>query len=246
MIEFDTDTLVDLPRDRLEDMREAGDRVLECLRVLKVTDDNIVGELIKNEETFYEWNHYPDGDVYDLVTHSQFYYHAHPAEERSGEHGHFHTFLRPKGMPEGVRPAPLDDYEPPKDADDALSHLVAIAMEPTGLPIKLFVTNRWVTGEIWYTADDVCRMLDCFSIDHAQPSWPVNLWVSSMVRLFDPQIRALVAARDVAVAAWRAGHPDTNVFEDRGFEVAADLAIDIDTQRDAVAKALSERIRAAP
>lgn len=239
MIEFDIDTLLDLPRERLEDMRDAGDRVLECLRVLSVSDDNIVGELIKNEETFYEWNHYPDGDVYDRVTHSQFYYHTHPPEERSDEHGHFHTFLRPKGMPDGLKPAPVDDYEAPKDPDDALSHLVAISMDPAGLPIKLFVTNRWVTGEIWYAADDVCRMLDFFLIDHAQPSWPVNMWVSSMVRLFDPQIRALIAARDVAVAAWRAGHPDTNVFEDRDFEIAADLAVDIDAQRDAIAKALS-------
>ena len=238
MIEFDTDTLADLPRERLEDMRDAGDRVLECLRVLDATDDNIVGELIKNEEIFYEWNHYPDGDVYDQVSHSQFYYHAHPQEERSGEHGHFHAFMRPRGMPEGMKPAPVDDYKAPKDPDDSLSHLVAISMNPAGLPIKLFVTNRWVTGEIWYTADDVCRMLDSFSIDHAQPSWPVNLWVPSMVRLFDPQIRALVAARDAAVAAWREAHPGTNVFEDRDFEIAAGLAIDIDAQRDAITKAL--------
>jgi len=239
MIEFNNETLLDLPRERLEDMRDAGDRVLECLRVLTATDDNIVGELIKNEETFFEWNHYPDGDVYDQVSHSQFYYHAHPPEERSGEHGHFHTFLRPKGMPAGMKPAPVDDYEAPKDPDDALSHLVAISMDPAGLPIKLFVTNRWVTGEIWYTAKDVCGMLDSFLINHAQPSWPVNMWVSSLVRLFDPQIRALVMARDVAVEAWRAGHPDGNVFEDRDFEVAADLTIDIDGQRSAIEKALA-------
>ena len=66
MIEFDPDNIATLARQRLETMRDAGDRVLECLRVLKLTDDNIVGELIKNEATFYEWNHYPDGDVYDL------------------------------------------------------------------------------------------------------------------------------------------------------------------------------------
>ena len=237
MINFDIDIIADLPHERLETMRDAGDRALECLRVLALTDDNIVGELIKNEETFYEWNHYPDGDVYDPVSHSQYYYHAHLPEERSGEHGHFHTFLRPKGMPGGMKSAPVDDYEAPRDPDDALSHLVAISMNAAGLPIRLFVTNRWVTGEIWYIADDVCRMLDCFAIDHAQPSWPVNMWVSAMVQLFDPQIRALVAARDVAVAAWRDGHPGANVFEDRDFEVAAALDIDIDAQRGAIARA---------
>ena len=60
-----------------------------------------------------------------------------------------------------------------------------------------------------------------------------------MVQLFDPQIRALVAARDVAVAAWRDGHPGANVFEDRDFEDAAALDIDIDAQRGAIARALA-------
>jgi hypothetical protein len=116
-------------------------------------------------------------------------------------------------------------------------------MDPAGLPISLFVTNRWVTGEIWYTAADVCRMLDCFTIDHAQPSWPVNMWLTAMVQLFDPQIRTLIAARDVAVAAWRDSHPGTNVFEDRDFEVAAMLDIDIDAQREAIANALDHAKR---
>ena len=73
MEEFDTDLLAALPRRTLLDMRDAGERVLECHRILDNTDDNIVGELIKNVETFYEWNHYPDGDIYDSITHSQFY-----------------------------------------------------------------------------------------------------------------------------------------------------------------------------
>ena len=47
-------------------------------------------------------------------------------------------------------------------------------MDSTGLPIRLLSTNRWVTGEAWYRADDVCKLLDLFEIDHAQPSWPVN------------------------------------------------------------------------
>jgi hypothetical protein len=206
---------------------------------LNATQDNIVGELIKNVDTFFEWNHYPDGDVYDQSTHSQYYYHAHPPEERPGEHGHFHMFLRPDGMPEGVKPAPVPDYKPPEDPDDSLSHLVAISMDSAGLPIKLFTTNRWVTGEIWYTAADVHRMLDCFLIDHAQPSWPVNMWLSAMVRLFDPQIRHLVAVRDQVVEAWQTEHPDSNVFEDRDLEVTADYEIDVDGQRAAVAAALT-------
>jgi len=242
MIGFDVEKGFEgLPLERLLDMRGAGEQVMECFRILNATGDNIVGELIKDVETFYEWNHYPDGDVYDPVSHSQFYYHAHPPEERPGEHGHFHTFMRPKGMAKGVKPAPIPEYEAPEDPDDNLCHLVAVSMDRAGLPIKLFTTNRWVTGEVWYTAADVCRMLDSFVIDHAQPSWPVNLWISGIVRLFDPQIRALVAGRDEAAASWQRDRPGENVFEDRDFEVATECAIDVDAQRAAVERELHRR-----
>lgn len=233
--------LATLSTEELEQMRDAGELVRECYRVLGKTSDNVVGEILKGEETFYEWNHYPDGDVYDGVTHSQFYYHAHEAGDRPGEHGHFHTFLRPDGMPPGIAPAPVDDYEPPEDPDDALSHIVAISMDPKGFPIKLFTTNRWVTDEVWYTASDVCRLLYCFDIDHTQPSWPVNIWITNMLILFRPQIKEMIYARDAAVEAWRQDHPDTNVFEDRELEVTSELAVDVDEQLVQVQQALAAR-----
>ena len=221
-------------------MRDAGEMVRECFRVLSKTSDNVVGEFLKAEEDFYEWNHYPDGDVYDQESHSQFYYHAHPPEERPGEHGHFHTFLRPDGMPQGVAPAPVEDYEAPEDPDDALSHIVAISMDSKGFPLKLFTTNRWVTGEIWYKASDVCRMLYLFEIDHAQPSWAVNIWITNMLVLFRPQIKQLIYARDEAVEKWRKNH-EGSVYEDRDLEVTAELAIEVDEQLIAVQRALEAR-----
>ncbi len=192
-----------LPTERLEAMVAAGEDVIECHRVLAKTGDNIVGELIKGDETFYEWDHYPKGDVYDNVTHSQFYYHAHPQGLRGGEHGHFHTFIRPRGMPAGILPAPLPGLELPEGENDALSHIIGISMDPQGLPIRLFTTNRWVTGEVWYSAADVRALVEKFAIDLAHPSWPVNRWVTSMVRLFQPQIARLVAPRRGARSARR-------------------------------------------
>jgi hypothetical protein len=228
-----------LPRARLETMREAGAEALECMRVLANTGGNLVGELLRGVDTFYEWNHYPDGDVYDPASHGQYYYHAHPQELRSGEHGHFHTFMRGPGMPMDARPAPLADLVVPESPKDALSHLVAISMDAHGVPIRLFTTNRWVTGEIWYAAADVQAMLDRFEIDHAQPSWPVNRWIGAMLVLFRPQIRALIEARDEAVAAWAADRPGCNVFEDRGLEIASWADISMDDQMAAVAAALN-------
>lgn len=221
-------------RDRLQVMAAAGEEVFNCMRVLARTGDNLVGELLRDQGIFTEWNHYPEGDIYDPETHSQFYYHAH----RPNEHGHFHTFMRPKGMPSKCKPAPLPDYEPPKDEDDALSHLIGISMDEHGLPIRLFTTNRWLTGEVWYGADDVCAMVDRFEIDLARPSWPVNRWIGAMLRLFRPQIFELLHARDAAMEERAAKQPDASVYEDRECDIVTHMEISVDDQIAAIVAAL--------
>jgi hypothetical protein len=229
-----------VPRSQLEAMAEAGAEVIEVHRVLAKTGDNVVGEVLRGTGTFYEWDHYPPGDVYDQESHAQFYYHAHPADQRfPEEHGHFHTFLRPRGMPEGVRPVRLPNTPLPDDPNDALAHLIAIAMDGRGLPLRLFTVNRWVTGETWYAAGDVKRMLDRFVVDHTRPSWPANIWVTAMLRFFRPQIEALIDARDRAVADWQETHRPPDVYEDRALEVTAYADIAIDAQMQAIEQALS-------
>jgi hypothetical protein len=230
-----------LPASELQAMHAAGKRVMESERVLKNTTDNVVGELLRGADTFLEWDHYPEGDVYDPVSHSQYYYHAHPKDQRPGEHGHFHIFLRPKGMPPGIEPAPVEDFEPPEGDNDALSHLVAISCDQSGAAMKLFTTNRWVTGEVWYGAADVCRMLGYFLIDHVRPSLAVNIWVSGMVTLFRPQIRALVMDRDCVVEAWAADHEGVNVYEDRDLEMTNEEPISVPGQIAAVGEALGRK-----
>lgn len=234
-------------------MAGAGREIRECYRVLAKTDDNIVGEALRDQATFYQWTHYPLNDVYDHITHAQFYYHAHPAGARPWpEHGHFHTFLRPRGMPRGVKPAdvppPAEPAETPADKEPvppdnaALSHLVAISMNPVGLPIRLFTTNRWVTGETWYSAADVCAMLDCFIVDHTRPSWALNRWITAMFRLFKPQMAALLQARDRTVADW-ARQNGTLVYEDRSRDETSTIEIDVDEQIARVEAALARIAR---
>ncbi len=222
--------LESLDRESLASMLEAGKDVLECYRVLKKTGDNIVGELLRNAGTFYQWQHYPKGDVYDRENGSQFYYHAHPKSSRPGEHGHFHTFLRAAGMPKGVEPVPYAGEAVWPMGGDALSHLVAISMDKKGFPTSLFTVNRWVTGDAWYRADDVARMVDRFMIDHAQPSWAVNRWITGMLGLFRPLVKDLVRERDVVVAAWSAEHPDLDVFEDKNLEIVSSAEISVEKQ----------------
>jgi hypothetical protein len=233
--------LADLPTERLEDMAAAGAEVLEVYRLLRKSGDNVVGEVLRGQGEFYEWDHFPKGDVYDPETHSQYYYHAHPAELRGGEHGHFHTFLRPKGMPSAIQPAPLADYAPPEGDNDALSHLIAISMDQYGYPIRLFSTNRWVTGEVWYAAKDVIGMLDLFNMDLAYPSLPANIWITAMLRLFRPDIEELVRARDQKVAARQQRNPDTTVYEDRDLEITSFLDISVEDQIGRINEAVARK-----
>ena len=228
-----------LSPETLTSMLAGGEEIEECYRVMAKTGDNVVGELLRNQGTFYQWNHYPNGDIYDHATHSQYFYHAHVKGQRKGEHGHFHTFLRAKGMPAGIAPiAYSGDAEWPVD-DKALSHLIGISMNPKGFPIGLFSVNRWVTGEAWYTADDVVAMFGRFNIDHASPSWPANRWITAMLRLFHPQIIELVYKRDVVIADWQRKYPDRDVYEDRDLEITSTMAISVDKQIAGVRAALA-------
>jgi hypothetical protein len=232
--------LDDLPRDTLAAMLAAGREVLEWRRILAKTGDNVVGEVLKHEGPFYILDHYPKGDVFDPESHSQWYYHAHDKKDRPGEHGHFHSFLRGGGMPAGIEPASLSDFEPKADRHDLISHLIAIAMDGSGWPLGLFTTNRWVTAETWYAAHDVAAMLDRFDVQMNKPSWPVNRWLTNMLRLFRPQIEGLLQQRDERIRAWRRAHPDVNVYEDRKLEVTSQLPVSVEGQ----VELLERRLRA--
>lgn len=226
-------------KSELERLADAGMRILECYRALRKGGLNIVGEVLRNQGTFYEFEHYPTNDVFDEDSHAQYYYHAHRPE--AGEHGHFHTFIRQPGMPPGVMPIPhVAGCEWPC-GEQALTHIIAISMDTYGFPTGLFTTNRWVTGEAWYRAEDIIGTLDRFQIDHAFPSWPVNIWVSNLLILFRPQIEWLLLRRDESVARWTDDHPEVDdVFEDRNLEITSALTIDVEAQIRAVMDMLDD------
>lgn len=231
--------LAALSREALKRMLAAGEEALDCQRVLKKTSSNIVAEVLRHQGTFFEWTHYPKGDAIDWDTHSQYYYHAHPKDERPGEHGHFHTFMRYGGMPQGMEPAALD--VPQKTNQNRIgAHLVAVSMDKKGYVTKLFTVNRWVTDEAFYPADQVSRMLDKFEMDHAHPSWPTNRWLTATMILFRPQIVHLLTERDACLDQWKADHPGIDHYEDRELEVTSELDVKLETQIDAIRAALSK------
>jgi len=72
----DLNILIDfsaLSVERLQAMVAAGRDAVECHRALAQTSDDIVSDLLRDVDPFYEWNHYPDGDVNDPQSHGQYY-----------------------------------------------------------------------------------------------------------------------------------------------------------------------------
>ncbi len=219
-----------LPAATLAAMLDVGREVLEWRRILAKTGDTVVGVVLRHEGPFYLLDHYPKGDVFDPDSHAQWYYHAHDKKDRPGEHGHFHTFIRGGGMPPGIEPAQLPDFEPKADRHDLVCHLIAVSMDRSGWPICLFTTNRWVTGETWYAARDVAAMLDRFDVKMDRPAWSVNRWLTGLLRLFRPHIEELLRQRDQRLREWQMRHPSVNAYEDRRLEVTSQLPIDVEAQ----------------
>ena len=219
--------LASLARGQLGAMRAAGLEVVECQRVLAKGGLNIVGELLRGAGTFVEYDHYPENDVFDAETGAQYYYHAHRG--LAGEHGHFHTFLRAPGLPTGLAPSVAPHTQPLPSGNDALAPLISISMDAYGAPIGLFAPNRWVAADTWYPAQEVIAMLDRFRVDHANPSWPVNRWLSAMFVLYRPHIADLLIERDRVIEAWRAKLPGEDVLEHREIEILAQLPISVES-----------------
>jgi hypothetical protein len=226
--------------------------IRECRRELAAHGSNVVREILGRAGVIEDWRHYPAGDGYDPVSHAQYFYHRHPADELR-EHGHFHLFLRAEGMSEDTLPLLLPEAAianlptPPQAAPskrgtrDEVSHLVAIAVDHDGEPVRLFTTNRWVTGETWYRADDVVRMLDGFTLEAAEPVGLINAWLGAMVRLYQPEIAMLLRERDRIVMDPRRQRRRVDVFEDPRLEVTSSLAIDLAARLAAVDRLSAER-----
>lgn len=226
-LRIETPKLDTLPRARLEEMHDAAETVLECETVLAKSGMSVVSEVLRGQGDFLVWSRYPQGDVFDTETHCHYFYHAHDAREMAkGENGHFHLFMRPEGIIPGLEPWDLPGAKIPEDKAARFVHIGAISVDPQGRAIRIFTTNRWVTDECLYRAEDMIRLLEYFSIELAHPNWAVNLWLSGMVTLYRPQFEALLRARDAQIEGWLEAHPDSLVLEDRGLQNISQWPVD--------------------
>ena len=133
---------------------------------------------------FIEWQHYPRNDSSDVKSGYEFYYHAHSANEMpKNEHGHFHLFSRNVDHPE------------------RFCHLIAISLDHKGLPVRIFTTNQWVTGESFECAEEVLSKLRLFDMAIMGRMSKVATWITAFTRLFYRDMDALIRERDLIVKA---------------------------------------------
>lgn len=160
-----------------------------------------------------EWQQYPGPLRSETRASPRFFYHCHPqAETPRGEHGHFHVFV--------------DSAADRRAVPAAYSHLVAIAVDDRGLPLRLFTTNRWVTGERWRDMDELLRLHrrrpPLSGDDALRQLWS---WIDALLRLFAPQLQLLLRRRELRTAQW----PDSR-FEDRRRYVLSDCRVSLPEQ----------------
>jgi hypothetical protein len=157
---------------------------------------------------FIEWQHYPINDLVDEVSGYEFYYHAHsPDEMPHGEHGHFHVIKRDtKGF----------------------HHLIGIALNPKGLPIRLFTTNQWVTGEEMADSTMATKSIRKFEMVKKGRMALVSRWVSALITLFSVEIEGLILERDQKIAQLVAEMGNRElVMNSRKHDVLTECKIDL-------------------
>lgn len=223
---------------RLSIMKAAAVRLCEIQKDLAMKDSSVVAEVLQDAPEFYEWDHYPPGDVYDSISHSQFYYHAHastePSSVRSDEHGHFHTFMRPQGFPPEVKIPSIIDGMPAVCPSNGLTHLIAVSIDYSGEPVRLFTTNRWVTDETWYPAADVKRILHRFEITRDEPCHQASAWISNLLAMYSPLIELLMDARDEVIRTQASSQSIQQVWSDQSLEVTSVADISLQNDIDAI------------
>jgi hypothetical protein len=177
---------------------QAIESLIEATVLMHQSGVPLMSRILPQNETIVQWEHYPLDDAIDAKTGSRYFYHCHPPEERGvGEHGHFHLFLSKKKMGKAMCKIPPPDLETNRAN---VVHVVGLSVNPDGIPIELFTTNRWVTDEWLYETADIMAKLKKFSLQNATDDPLVNQWLTALVRLAHPLIEKLLKQRDEALA----------------------------------------------
>ncbi|TKT74397.1 hypothetical protein [Aquamicrobium sp. LC103] len=177
-----------------------------CEAILAKAGLNVLLETFRDAAEITAWEHYPPGDVFDAQSGAQWFYHCHPAEEGTAEHGHFHCFVRPDGP------------------DGPIHHLAAVGVDAYGRLLRLFTVNQWVVGDDRLDAEAAIALLPRFDVQMPRPSYLVNRWLTAIFAAYEEEIAVLISERDRVIAAHRPAN-GSSPLEDRALEVTSELRI---------------------
>lgn len=184
----------------------------ECIHSLATRNTNPVLELLESAGHFRENQKLPAGSLHFGGNDWRAYYHCHRACQRAaGEHGHFHVFARvPQALSETV---------------ESWAHVVSLAMDVEGQPVRWFAVNRWVTDSLWLDAGVMGALLD--DLPPVSGLDLVERWLLTMLETYHDEIVSLLQARDRRVQALAVDRRRADALEDRRFECLAEQPIDL-------------------
>jgi hypothetical protein len=186
----------------------------------------VVTLLVGRKKRLPAFDHFPEDDVIDRANQSQYFLHAH--EPIGSEIGHFHLFKRANVRIEGKETR-------------VTTHLLALAMSAEGEPLMWFGTNRWVTDEYWMNASQTLAAFKQWKFDVEGVEGVVGRWLTALVALYEPEIRALLRQRDAVLGEWIGRHPGENVLEDRRLELIGATKLQLHRRLRDASKQVFER-----
>lgn len=215
------DTLQALDGPRRRQVQAAANTLIDCLQdfsdrgqvplAATVTVDGPAAPCL--------WQQYRGNGASPLGSRPQslfYFYHSHAVSGAlPQEHGHFHLFAQ---------------LEANEDEKPQYTHIVAIGVDARGLPLRLFTTNRWVTGETWLAADRVIGMAERIAANTMPAADMSERWLQSQMGVFAPQIAALLRHRDQRIndRLARGGRP--GLLEDRRMHVLSQCRVSVEEQ----------------
>lgn len=218
---------------------DAANEVLHWQTILAKTGHGIVTEFLRGVDELQTDQLYPEDTVEDKETGCQYYFHAH--SDRPQEYGHFHTYVMESGLPKAVRaqaPASMGEHN---NKWRTHCHLVGISVASNGIPTELFTLNHWSSQEAKFALDDLPTILDRFDVTHAIPSYPVNRWITAVLKMYRPVILDLFEQRSAFLDQLEKDEPTVPAMDNDKYDVTSRIEIAIEADAIAIQKEVLAR-----
>jgi hypothetical protein len=178
-------------------------------------DRNPLTELLRPSSAATSCEQRTQPDINWLDSRLGYFYHCHPSAARTAtEHGHFHLFARAGN----------------KSAASDYTHLIALAVDGVGAPLRAVTTNLWVTAGQWRSATHVLQRLHDFERLTTRRGSGPRRWLGWLLGLSRGEIRTALLARDARVRSWRLAGELASRFADRRIYVLSSTPLSLSSK----------------